>query len=52
MSDFNQLNQEPEVLSPEQKKAIAKRRLFVVIIVLCVIGVILCGWALVERFIA
>ena len=52
MSDFNQLNQEPEVLTPEQKKAIARRRLFVVIIVLCVIGAILCGWALVERFMA
>ena len=51
MADFDQLNQEAEVLTPEQKHSIAKRRIFVVLIILCVILTILCGWALVERFV-
>ncbi|MBP5091273.1 MAG: hypothetical protein J6328_01770 [Bacilli bacterium] len=51
MSDFDFNNQEPEVLTPEQKKNIAKRRVFIVLVVLSVIVGILCAWALIERFI-
>ena len=51
MSTFDLNNQEPEVLTPEQKKDIAKRRVFYVLIACCVVVALLCVWALVERFI-
>ena len=51
MVEFDPNIQEPEVLTPEQKKAIARRRVFYVLIALTVVVVILCGWALVERIV-